>query len=117
IPPELVRIDADDSWEIMVGPPRVVGTDVKRPRSGVSLGLGSAFSSQFRALTAHEGKLYLGVSDWSQVLEIAPSVADMAQHEFGFDLFRSDDGISWVPVTRNGFGADHQPIPRTMAST
>ena len=117
IPPELVRIDADDSWEIMVGPPRVVDTDVKRPWSGVSLGLGSAYSSQFRALTAHEGKLYLGVSDWSQILEIVPSVADMAQYEFGFDLFRSDDGISWVPVTRNGFGGDHQPIPRTMAST
>jgi hypothetical protein len=117
IPPELIRIDADDSWQIMVGPPRVVDADLKRPLSGVSLGLGSAFSSQFRALTAHDGKLYLGVSDWSQVLEIAPSLADMAQYEFGFDLFRSDDGISWVPVTRNGFGVDHQPIPRTMAST
>lgn len=117
IPPELVRIDADDSWEIIVGSPRLVDSDLKRPLSGVSLGLGSAFSSQFRALTAHEGRLYLGVSDWSQVLEIAPQVGDMLQYEFGFDLFRSDDGISWVPVTRNGFGVDHQPIPRTMAST
>jgi hypothetical protein len=116
VPPELVRIDADDSWEVIVGPPRMTDEGLKRPLSGLSLGLGSAFSAQFRALAEHEGKLYLGVSDWSQALEVTP-FGEMAQLEFGFDLFRSDDGISWAPVTRNAFGADHQSVARTMQST
>src|SRR5439155_5175590 len=93
-PPELVRIDADDSWELIVGPPRTGDEGVKRPLSGTSLGMGSAFSAQFSALTAHDGRLYLGTSDWSQILEAVPPFGDLAQFEFGFDLFRSDDGIS-----------------------
>jgi hypothetical protein len=116
-PPELVRIDADDSWELIVGQPRMTEAGLKRPLGGTSLGMGSAFSAQFRGLTAHEGKLYLAASDWSQVLESIPTLGDMAQFEFGFDLFRSDDGISWSPITRNGLGAAHQPILQTMQST
>ena len=116
-PPELVRIDADDSWELLVGTPRATDAGLKRPLSGVSLGLGSAFSAQFRALTVHEGKLYLGTADWSQLLEALPPLGDAAQFEFGFDLFRSDDGISWTSITRTGLGADHQPIVESMAST
>ena len=116
-PPELVRIDADDSWELVIGAPRAADAGVKRPLSGVSLGLGSAFSAQFRALAAHEGKLYLGTADWSQVLEAIPPFGDAAQFEFGFDLFRSDDGISWASITRNGLGVEHQPIVQSMAST
>jgi hypothetical protein len=116
-PPELVRIDADDSWDLLIGTPRTTDAGLKRPLSGVSLGLGSAFSAQFRALTVHEGKLYLGTSDWSQVLEALPPFGDAAQFEFGFDLFRSDDGISWVSITRTGLGADHQPIVQRMQST
>jgi hypothetical protein len=116
-PPELVRIDADDTWELLVGQPRMTDAGLKRPLSGVSLGLGSAFSAQFRALAAHEGRLYLGTSDWSTVLDVYPALGDLVQYEYGFDLFRSDDGFSWAHVTRNGFAADHQPIARTMAST
>jgi hypothetical protein len=116
IPPELIRIDADDSWEVLVGPPRVTDAGLKRPLSGLSLGMGSGFSAQFRAMAVHEDKLYLGVSDWSQALEIT-QFGELAQLEFGFDLFRSDDGISWAPVTRNGFGADHQSVARSMQST
>jgi hypothetical protein len=116
-PPELVRLDADDSWELLVGQPRMTEAGLKRPLSGVSLGLGSAFSAQFRALAAHEGKLYLGTADWSSVLDVYPPIGDLVQYEYGFDLFRSDDGFSWVPVTRNGFATDHQPIARTIEST
>jgi hypothetical protein len=117
VPPELVRIDADDTWELLVGQPRMTDEGLKRPLSGVSLGLGSAFSAQFRALAAHEGKLYLGTSDWSTTLDVIPPLGDMVQYEYGFDLFRSDDGFSWAHVTRNGFGVEHQPIARTMQST
>jgi len=116
-PPELVRIDADDTWELLVGQPRMTDAGLKRPLSGVSLGLGSAFSAQFRSLAAHEGRLYLGTSDWSTVLDIYPPLGDLVKHEYGFDLFRSDDGFSWAHVTRNGFAVDHQPIARTMEST
>jgi len=116
-PPELVRIDADDSWELLVGQPRLIDGQLKRPLTGVTPGLGSAFSAQFRSLAVHEGKLYVGTSDWSQALEIEPSLAEIAQLEFSFDLFRSDDGFAWTPVTRNGFGVSHQPIAQTMQST
>jgi hypothetical protein len=116
-PPELVRIDADDSWELLVGAPRTTDAGLKRPLGGVTFGLGSAFSAQFRALTVHEGKLYLGTSDWSQILEALPPLGEAAQFEFGFDLFRSDDGISWTSITRTGLGADHQPIVQSMQST
>ncbi len=116
-PPELVRIDADDTWELLIGQPRMTEDGLKRPLSGVSLGLGSAFSAQFRALAAHEGKLYLGTSDWSSVLDVYPPLGDLVQYEYGFDLFRSDDGFSWAHVTRNGFAVDRQPIARTIQST
>jgi hypothetical protein len=117
LPPELVRIDADDTWELLVGQPRMTDAGLKRPLSGLSIGLGSAFSAQFRALAVQDGRLYLGTSDWSTVLDVYPPLGDLVQYEYGFDLFRSDDGFSWAHVTRNGFAVDHQPIARTMAST
>lgn len=117
LPPELVRIDADDSWDLIIGTPRATDAGLKRPLSGLSLGLGSAFSAQFRTLAAHDGRLYLGTSDWSQSLEVVPNLADAAAFEFGFDLFRSDDGISWASITRMGLGQEHQPIVQSMVST
>jgi len=116
-PPELVRLDADDSWDLIVGEPRLTEAGLKRPLGGVSLGLGSAFALQFRTLTAHDGKLYLGTTDWSELLDVFAPLGDVAQLEFGFDLFRSADGVSFTPISRNGLGVDHQPIVQTMAST
>src|SRR5262249_5314385 len=87
-PSGLVRIDADGSWELLVGQPRMTEDGLKRPLSGVSAGLGSAFTVQFRAMASQKGQLYLGTADWSQLLELSSAFADMAQLEFGFDLFR-----------------------------
>jgi SAM-dependent methyltransferase len=80
----------------------------------------------------HQCWLYLGTYDWSVWmpyvrLETIPEklrhvveragMDNIVRAQAGFDLWRSRDGVSWVPVSRNGFGNPCNFGVRTMASS
>ena len=65
-------------------------------------------------MTDEGGALFVGTNDWSWDLkntrQWAPKwwrlVNRVLQPGFGFDLWKSCDGVTWSPVTRNAFGVD-----------
>jgi SAM-dependent methyltransferase len=130
--PELLRIWPDDSWDLIVGDPRLTPAGMKVPRSGLGPGFNNPFAGYTWRLCEHDGWLYASTAVWSPWLPFTKvdswpetlrrmldrtSLQDL-MHDFGgFDLWRSRDGDHWVPVTRNGFGNPFNIGARTMVSS
>jgi hypothetical protein len=114
-PAELIRIGHRDAWELVSGDPRK-GPDGqwRYPISGLPGGFGNTFNAHFWRMTDEGGALFVGTNDWSWDLmntrQWAPTwwrvVNRVLQPGFGFDLWKSCDGVSWTPVTINAFGVD-----------
>jgi SAM-dependent methyltransferase len=130
--PELFCLYPDDSWQLIVGEPRLTPEGMKVPLSGWGPGFNSPTVGYFWRLCVHEGWFYLGTYDsivwmpyihsgeWPDFLSELfgrASIDDIVRKRAGFDLWRSRDGVYWVPVTRNGFGNPCNYGVRTMAST
>jgi hypothetical protein len=126
-PAELIRIDRRDQWELVVGDPRK-GPDGqwRYPISGLPGGFGNPFNSHFWRMTVQGGALFVGTNDWSWVLQDTKAWAPkywrlvnrVLEPEFGFDLWKSCDGVSWYPVTTDAFGADPDDFGvRTLVPT
>ncbi|GGM52228.1 hypothetical protein GCM10011608_41370 [Micromonospora sonchi] len=116
---ELIRINADDSWSLIVGNSRSTdGERFRHPLSGLPDGFGNIFNAHFWRMQPHAGALYLGTNDWSHILQTLPVLNRRLAGQFGFDVYGSCDGRSWFTATTNAFGASpyHYGV-RTMAST
>ncbi|MGA2622214.1 MAG: class I SAM-dependent methyltransferase [Thermoguttaceae bacterium] len=119
-PPEVIRINPDDSWDLLVGEPRMTPDGLKVPRSGLGPGFGNPFAGYLWSMGVHEGWLYAATAVWAVFLRysgrqdrwpphtrplLTPRFIEDLLHRFGgCDLWRTRDGDSWVPVTQNGFG-------------
>lgn len=116
-PTELIRIDPDDTWELVVGEPRDTPQGPKRPISGQPTGFGNPFNGHFWRMEEHEGQLYVGTWDWSVQLRTVPAMDEALRDEYGLDLFASPDGKFWYPITRDGFGDGFNYGARSLVST
>jgi hypothetical protein len=115
---ELIRIDPDEGWEVVVGNQRqAVDGTVREPASRLPDGFGNQFNSHFWRMETYKGALLLGTNDWSWSLQESPALANMFRSEFGFDLYASCRGDDWRVVTRDGFGRPHDFGVRTMAAS
>jgi len=115
-PTELIRINPDDTWDLIVGRPRLTSTGFRRPLSGIGKGFNSMFNGHFYSMAIDKGELYLGTWDWSQMLR--GTIADgFFNFNYGFDLFKSKDGIHWQVVTRTGLGDGLNSSVRNVEST
>ncbi len=102
---ELIRIDANDHWDVVVGNPRCdVELECKFPASGLPDGFGNIFNAHFWRMQEYNGALYLGTNDWSWALRDVPVLGNLLKPEFGFDVYGTCDGTYWWTVTRNAFG-------------
>ena len=116
-PTELIRINSDDTWDLVVGGPRWTPTGFKRPISGLLTGFGNLFNGHFWRMATHSDTLFLGTWDWSVSLRGAPNLEPLFRHEFGADFFKTTDGRYWQPVTKTGFGDPFNYGVRTLQST
>jgi hypothetical protein len=126
---ELIRIYPDDSWELIVGDPRRTFEGMKIPLSGWGPGFNNEYNSLIWRMTEHDGWLYAGTEDLCSLLLLGrfrttrrsriwgKAVNELIEEEGGFDLWRSQDGALWEPVTRVGFGNPLNHGLRTFAST
>jgi hypothetical protein len=115
---ELIRVGADDQWEVVVGNPRRIADGMtKAPLSRLGDGFGNPFNSHFWRMTAYKGALILGSNDWSWSLDGNAPVDDRLRSEFGFDLYGTCNGDDWWLATRNGFGRPYDFGVRTMAAS
>jgi hypothetical protein len=114
-PPEIIRIEGDDSWDMVTGDDREIVDRTLLPLSGISWGLGNALNIQYGELTSHDGSLYVSTMDGSALTRFL-DLPLLPTWEFGFDLLRSEEGIYWHPVSRLGLGVQHYGAP-SMTST
>jgi ubiquinone/menaquinone biosynthesis C-methylase UbiE len=129
---EVLRINPDDSWDLVVGDPRATPEGLKVPLSGLGAGFGNTLAGYLHRMCVHEGRLYAGTADslcwvqygdratWPEEMRRAwpPKTLEERIHKSGgFSLWRSEDGRRWTPVTRNGFGNCYNMTARTLVST
>jgi hypothetical protein len=125
---EIIRLNADATWDIIVGNAR----DGKEPLSGLNAGFNNYFSGYLWRMASYEGWLYAGTMDWSTILKFTnlekkssiaarmiaeAGVDDFVKSRGGFELWRSSDGENWLPATRRGFGNFYNYGCRTIAPT
>ena len=126
---ELIRINPDDTWDLVVGSPREIElpggeTEWKYPISGLDAGFGHSLNDHAWQMVEVDGSLYIGtynVGTWSRN---NPVFGPFLQHNLGAHLYRTDDGWYYSAVTTDGFADPADPLGgrfdygiRTMAST
>ena len=129
---EVIRINADDSWDLIAGDIRVMDDRTLEPLSGLRAGFGNFFNGYIWSLGVHEDWLYAGTYDWSLTMRWAspdPTLKKVhrlfeildpeivVENEGGADLWRSSDGENWLPVTRQGFGNPYNIGIRNIVSS
>ena len=130
--PELIRIDRDGGWDLVVGAARDTPQGRKEPLSGYPPGFGHITNGYFWRMAVHEGWLYLGTFNWGLMLNYSrqegwPDLFRRLYHRLGpqqvlrslsgAQLYRSYDGENWLPVTTNGFDNPYNYGIRTLVST
>jgi hypothetical protein len=124
---ELIRLDEDGGWDLIVGEARRSVQGWKAPLSGIGPGFGDPANSQILELAEHDGWLYAGTGNTGSVVlrrsqahggrqRRQPVSAALAERG-GFDLWRSRDGIGWEIVTSGGFGNPWSNSVASMLST
>lgn len=133
---EILRVNADDSWDLIVGDrddrADLSGGGAREPLSGLKAGFGQFFNGYMWAMGVHDGWLYCGTYDWSITLrwalfDQAPERVQRLMRrlgperiiagEGGADLWRTADGENWLPVCRQGFGNPYNWGIRNLLST
>jgi len=105
--PELIAINPDDTWSLMMGAPRDVplpggGTKTMYPRSGLNAGFGQTLNDHVWQMEDRKGLLYLGTynaATASRNSALGPLLAD----SMGAQVFGTMNGWYFAPVTLDGF--------------
>ena len=129
---ELIRINKDDSWELVIGEARHTPDGFKIPLGGLGPGFGDLTSGYFWSICSHQDYLYVGNLKWFSHVRYAdrtkwpamlkdilnPSrLEELLENFGGCSLWRSRDGCHWQPVTLNGFGNFYNYGIRSMVSS
>lgn len=120
---DLVRVAADDSWETVVGPNSL---------SGLDSGFDHWPNSYIWSMVTEGGWLYAATYDQvspffnmlSQPVRLIKALTGAKRANLiervgraGADLYKTQDGVTWYPVTLDGFGDAGNYGFRTMIST
>jgi pimeloyl-ACP methyl ester carboxylesterase len=116
-PTELYRVNQDDTWDLIVGEPRLTPQGFKAPLSGIGVGFGSWFNGHFWRMAVHEGQLYLTTWDSSVGLRFLDIVDKIFGFQYGFDFVRTKDSVHWQAITRQGFVDGLNSGGRSILST
>ncbi len=140
-PTELIKIRADDSWDLVVGEPRPLPPGVNigtsgdsgqiMPLSGFGNGFGNWMNGHFWRMGSITGmgepdqaasgqNLFLGTWDWSvglQQFQTLSALDNMFTHQYGTDVYRTEDGSHWSVITQAGFGDPNNSGTRSLEAT
>jgi hypothetical protein len=102
-PSELLRIHPDDSWDLVVGMPRMSLDGYKYPLSGYGQGFNSTTNHHIWRMGTYQGWLYMGTADASTTNFKESFLGPILEPYMGFDLFATQDGYYMYEISRNGF--------------
>jgi hypothetical protein len=117
-PTELIRVNTDNSWDLIIGSPRSTPQGQKNPLSGIGEYFDNEFNRHFWRIGvapsgAHAG-IYFTTYDWGVQTEALWQVANLVDGDFGTDVYYSPDGINWTAITTTGFGDGYNYGARTI---
>ena len=115
-PPELIRINPDDSWDLIIGPSRDTPTGYKEPLSGLGRGLDYLLANHFHRMVEYDGRLLLSTNDATGFLRTY-ELAQAFLPSMGFDLVYSDDGNEFAFATLTGLEQPFDIVIRVFAAT
>ena len=117
---EMIRINTDDTWQLVCGERRNTPDGFKIPLSQMSAGLGNPCVGYFWRMEVYDDWLYVSATDSSVALLSSELWIDKVPDKYkeliekygdnvvdlmgGFDLWKTRNGIQWYPVTLRGFG-------------
>jgi len=129
---EMIRINPDDTWQLICGKKRDTPDGSKMPISLMPAGFGNPFAGYFWRMVEHDGWLYVTTIDCSVALQ-NPKLKENLPDEYkelleqygdtvinmlgGFDLWKTRNGVVWYPVDTRGFGDPFNIGGRTLEST
>lgn len=116
-PAEVIRINPDDSWDVVVGYPRLTPDGMKFPISGFDAGFGNFFNGHMWRMEVFDDNLYVGTFDSSTTFKNNRRAAPFLRHLMGFDLFRTPNGRRFYPITTRGFGDKFNFGVRSLEAT
>lgn len=106
-PAEQIRINADDTWDLVMGTPRQTPTGQwLYPLTGFSEGFDNNFNLHVYRMASHNGQLYSGTYD-SSVRQLPSSNTQLVAQispGMGADLYQTADGWYVRAMTLTGFG-------------
>ena len=129
---EVLRLYPDNTWDLVVGEPRMTRQGLKIPTSGMCAGFDNPLAGYIWRMTVHDDTLYVGTCDNSAFVPFSKTDRWPEHARFlldspfmdrymslvgGCELWKSTDGNSWAPITRNGFGNRYNLGIRTLIST
>lgn len=123
---EIIRINPDDTWDLVAGTPRQVPStgEWKYPISGLDAGFGQTLNDHAWYMTDPYKHLYIGTYNAATGSRLDPVFGPQLKDSLGAQLYRTPDNWYFSPVTMNGFAALSGPLGgkfdygiRTMAST
>jgi Dockerin type I domain len=125
----------------VVGEPRPLPPDVKvgtsaasgqiTPLSGFGSGFGNWMNGHFWRMGSITGmgepdqnnngqNLFLGTWDWGvglQQFQTLSALDDLFTHQYGTDVYRTEDGSHWSVITQAGFGDPNNSGTRSLEPT
>jgi hypothetical protein len=123
---EMIRINADDTWDLVMGSPRVdpVTGQMKYPTSNLDAGFGETLNDHVWYQDDPYNFMYAGTYHATTGSRNDPVFGPLLAHNLGAQLFRTPDDWYYSPVTLNGFSNPADPFGgkfdygiRTMKST
>lgn len=129
---EVLRVNPDDSVDVIVGDRDDSMPDGREPLSGLTSGFGHFFNGYMWTMVEHDGWLYVGTYDWAVTLRWARlermpekvrslmskvGLERVVAADGGADLWRTADGENWVPVCKQGFKNPYNWGIRNLVST
>ncbi len=115
---EEIRVNPDDTWDVVVGNARTVNGSTKSPISGIGDSFGNFFNAHMWRAETHNGAMYIGTNDASSAFANVPGLGPLLAPEFGFDIWGTCDGQYWWQVARDAFGDGRWNFgARTIVST
>lgn len=116
-PAELIRIHPDDSWDLIVGAPRMTPQGRKFPLSGMADGFDSWLNIHIHSMEVHEDILYMGTDNAGHFWYGTPIVRSFVRPRMGLTLCATSDGERISVITRDGFGRLFNTGCRNLEST
>lgn len=112
---ELIRVNADGTWDLVMGEPRFTPDGMKVPLSAKGPGFSDACTSMIQSMAVLGGTLFVGTRNWRGLGMAAGKGSEPVRG--GFDLWASGDGRDWVPVLRGGKGMARNVGAASLCST